>query len=102
MSEANYMNGTNYVYHCNCTAPIGGVEALEEMIEQGAKISGEEAVDRIEKDTIRSVFGDGALGEGGVDLREDPCVNFFKSSYQGTPCIYVRHSKIEHVFLEVD
>lgn len=37
-------------------------------------------------------------GERGLHLKDDWAVSYHRSSYDGQPCYYIRHSAIEHIF----
>jgi hypothetical protein len=42
-----------------------------------------------------------ASSRTGLTLKEDWAVSYYRSRYNGRPCYYVRHSAIEHIWLEV-
>ena len=35
---------------------------------------------------------------GGLRLKDDWHVGYFKSTYDGKPCYYIDHSRIEYIF----
>lgn len=37
---------------------------------------------------------------GGLRMSRDWHVGYYRSTYQGRPCVYFDHSRIEHIFLE--
>lgn len=37
---------------------------------------------------------------GGLRLKNDWHVSYHRSVYDGMPCVYIRHSAIEHIFVE--
>ena len=38
---------------------------------------------------------------GGLRLKNDWRVSYHRSTYGGTPCLYIRHSAIEHIWVQV-
>jgi hypothetical protein len=43
---------------------------------------------------------DTGRGKRGLRMKNDFAVSFYKSTYQGKPCLYFVWSHIEHIFLE--
>ena len=39
---------------------------------------------------------------GGLRLKNDWAVNFHKSIYEGKPCYYIQHSRIEYIWVKKD
>lgn len=35
-----------------------------------------------------------------IHIKNDVCVSFWKSVYDGQPCYFIRHSAIEYIFME--
>jgi len=39
------------------------------------------------------------IERGGLRIKDDYAVTYFKSIYDGQSCVYIRHSAIEHIFV---
>lgn len=71
-------------------------EKIDAMTEQGKEIS----CSTFLKNVNINVEDFGYVKSGkGLKLKDDRCVSFFKSIYEGRPCYYMCHSLIEYIYV---
>jgi hypothetical protein len=91
--------GYHYVGNCTDqhTAPH-----LEDMMDAAKRITYRTFVQAVGLDNVREVFRDYAWGHQRNDIRmkNDPYVYYYRSTFEGKPCYYVRHSGIEYIFVQ--
>lgn len=91
---------SNYEYFNNCVnwersdVDVG----LEEVIDNAEEITYEEMINEVSLDDLHEVFPSYVEGLGGLTLKKDWSVRYFKSKLHGKPVVYVQHSAIEYVF----
>jgi hypothetical protein len=90
--------GFSYIGNCTdkYTAPH-----LEEMMDKAKQITYRTFVKAVGLDNVREIFGDYSWGyqRGDVRMKNDPYVSYYRSTFDGQPCYYVRHSGIEYIFV---
>ena len=80
-----------YTFKTDCTSATGA--DIQEMIDRSRQITWETIRKRVGPEVIRDTFGNPTPA-----LKDDWAVNFYKSTYRGTPCYFIEHSAIEYVF----
>jgi hypothetical protein len=74
-------------------------QAIQDMIDQEREITYRTALKRIGRAELAKVFPTyDWKGSGGLTMRRDWHVGYYKSRYLGQPCYFVRHSAIEYIF----
>lgn len=96
-----------YSFITSCVNADG--DSINEMVSISDSFSSEQFL-RIAKkegflEEILDSFDYHSLGEAvgktpRQALRDDWSVNFAKSFYQGVPCVYMQHSRIEHIYMD--
>lgn len=94
--------GTTYRYVTNCTDDCHGPggEAIHEMVAQASDLSYRDLVKLVGKGQLAQVFPnyDWRTKPRDLTLAKDWAVSYHRSVWRGIPCVYVRHSGIEHIF----
>ena len=76
-------------------------ELLDPMIEGAVEITYRTFKKHVpDIDSWATCMGYGDAGELELKLRNDRLVQYFKSVYDGRPCVYLTHSAIEHIWVE--
>lgn len=94
---------TTYQYIGNCTndhmAPY-----LDDMMSNAVAISYTKLANAVGVENLALSFPDYNWGRkpGELRLRNDACVTYYKSTFRGWPCYYVRQSGVEFVFVPDD
>lgn len=92
----------DYEYVGCCTQMEGGnVQRLNEMIANEQKITLRTFRQYAHPKAFAEILE--ALGYvrgGKPSISGDHMVGFYKSQWQGRPCVFMRHSAIEHVFVK--
>lgn len=74
-------------------------DAIRDLIEHERAITYRTALKRIGRTNLARVFPDyDWRGQGGLTMKRDWHVGYYKSRYLGRPCYFVRHSAIEYIF----
>lgn len=85
------MNRKSYL--TNCTSASG--DSIRAMQDDAREVAFRTVCKHIEGGaaTLNEMFG--------TDPRvsQDWAVSFYKSTFEGRPCVYVRHSSIEYIFV---
>ena len=71
------------------------------MQEEATEITYDTFLRNVETSSLQSLAGRLRYEKdprNGLTLKRDPFVKYFKSHYQGTPCYYLCHSRIEYIF----
>jgi len=70
------------------------------MVDQSREVTFETLRKHVGTDNLKDMFPfyDWGNGHGGLRMKDDYCVSYYKSRYNGCPCYYVEHSRIEYVF----
>ena len=90
-------------YRINCTQlgsdSIGDLQAMTDCARPISYDSFRREVSGADLDMLADQFGYVKDPQrGGLSLRRDRMVEFFRSVYKGKPCFYMRHSAIEYIF----
>lgn len=72
-------------YYTDCTEAAGS--DIEEMVQRSEEITRETFLRRCVVSGLEWL------------VVRDPCVSYYKSTYKGMPCLFIEHSRIEHIFL---
>lgn len=89
-------------YLTSCVETLD-IDSLRKMCDRGRQVSYRTARDKIGRDVLASVFPDykWTRTPGGLSMRHDWHIGYFKSVFRGKPVYYVVHSAIEYIFWEV-
>lgn len=92
-----------YRYVGNCTDQTTAPH-LQNMMDTAKQIGYRTFVKAVGLESLSAIFADYAWGHsrGNLRMRNDPYVNYFRSTFDGKPCYYVRHSGIEYIFVDED
>lgn len=75
-------------------------DAIRDMIDHERQISYKTALKRIGRNELAKVFPDyDWQRSGGLTMKRDWHVGYYRSRYLGRPCYFVRHSAIEYIFM---
>lgn len=100
----------NFVLHTRCVDGAGYqfVEKLEAMTDRAREITAATFFRHVDERTaVHATGADYRVGRNPAHtdfqlrLKDDRCVRFYRSVFDGKPCYYLVWSAIEHVFLEV-
>lgn len=84
-------------YKTNCTLALA--EDIESMVDGSREITYETFMRHVSDYDLEALFPFyNWRGRGGLTLRNDYAVSFFKGNYVGKPVYYVQHSCIEYIF----
>ena len=89
-----------YHYYINCVSSDG--ESIGDMVDNAREIGYNTFVKGIDIEELKELFpfyNWGNRKENGLKLKDDYAVSYYKSIYEGRPCLYVAHSAIEYVFI---
>lgn len=78
-------------------------EALFEMIDKGKEITYSTLVKHVPVEKLSQLFDFYSWGPGrkdGLRLKNDWAVGFYRSTFAGEPCYFVRWSAIEYIFMQ--
>lgn len=89
-----------YIYKTNCTR--SSASALELMYEKSRAITFETFTRKCEWRELAKSLGYSVFRENGLKLKNDYCVSFYKSEFEGQSCYYMVQSCIDHIFLKID
>jgi len=87
-----------YSYETNCVGSTA--HAIQSMIDRARSVT----LQTIRRHCAELAEFERRMGydtgseRGGLRLRDDYHVSYFKSVYRGRPCYYVRHSAIEYIW----
>lgn len=76
-------------------------EKIDAMTEAATPIDVSTFIDEVGVAYLRTIppFDFYAWGdEPGIRLERDPYVSAYRSTYDGVPCLFIEHSRIEYVF----
>jgi len=92
-----------YEYYTNCVN-CRDVEALHEMIEIGQVMTKRDFWAIVGKDALKELFPfyKWNKSDDGISMWRDWSISYFKSYFQGKPCLYLVYSAIEYIFLDVE
>lgn len=84
-----------YVFATSCVGALGAdIDALNE---DATECTYEEMAKNCDLSAFERVF---EYGEG-FPLQEDQHVTYYKSLFQGVPCYYLDHSRIEYIWVNL-
>jgi len=88
-------------YHTNCVHSTG--EKINAMQATGKEISRRTflaEVDRVSLAEVERALGyDTGNERGGLRMANDWHVSYYRGIYDGRPCVYFDHSRIEYIFI---
>ena len=92
---------SNMAYRGNCIS-IGDGDAINDMKDNAREITYGTFMrycdTRSVQEVARSLEYDYSSNHGGISLRSDPYVSYWRSRYKGLEVVYFAWSGIEHVF----
>jgi len=86
----------------NCIGAIG--EDINDMTDDASQITRKTFLKHIDKQELKSIeeqLGYMSHYKQGLVMSSDWHVSYWKSKYQGNPCVYFDHSRIEYIFVEL-
>ena len=84
---------------CCISIPMSQVDDLNAMTDRARRITYRTARQHIGKNALALVFDNYDWGNGKyLTMKRDWHVGYYKSTFRGKPCIYVKHSAIEYIF----
>jgi hypothetical protein len=89
-----------YHYHINCIS--ARARDIEEMVDNSREVSYNTFMRHVDINEIKEIFpiyGWGKNKDSVLKLRNDYAVSYYRSKYRGQPCLYIKHSAIEYVFI---
>lgn len=94
------MNAWGYETDCtHSTGPL--ITAMQDAAKAITRRTFLRYVDRAHLTAIEGAFGYDVLHQrGGLRMSTDPRVGYYRSTYDGVPCVYFEHSRIEHIYTE--
>jgi len=81
-------------YETCCVSANG--DDITNMVDEAREIKYDTFMKHVDKEEVMNLLG---YPCGNLRLKNDWCVRYYKSKYQGKPCVYVNHSAIEYVFV---
>lgn len=101
ISEATSQNVYRYVGNCTSRhcAPY-----LEDMMDEAKEISYKTLVGEVGRALVAETFPDfdWSARPKYLTMSNDGVISYFKSTYRGHPCYYIRESGIEYIFSKAD
>ena len=91
------MADKKYHYATNCVCSTAG--NISRMIDTAHEISYATFRKYVNWQEVSEIFGYALHPKKGLMLKNDWAASFYKGKYCGVPCVYMRHSAIEYVFL---
>ena len=96
------MNRMRYLTNC-VEVGMSELEHLQAMQDEGREVTlatGRRHCDPADFRAFERRMGYDTGGErGGLRLKDDWHVGYFKSTWKGRPCYYIVHSAIEHIWV---
>jgi mRNA degradation ribonuclease J1/J2 len=90
------------VYVRDCVSfDSSDVHLLNECVDVAVEITRRTFLKHVDIDSLRQLereLGYMAHAKQGLTMASDWAVSYFKSTFNGRPCVYVRWSAIEHIF----
>jgi len=86
-------------YLTNCTNASG--RSINNMVNIAREISYKTFCKYVSQETMQELFPTYSWGnkrDGGLYIKDDFAVRFYKSTYCGKKCVYIEHSAIEYIF----
>lgn len=86
-------------YLTNCTCGDG--QGITDMVDGARQITYETFCKYVSQEELKELFPQYSYGNerGGLFLKNDWAVRFYKSVYRGKKCVFIDHSCIEYVFV---
>ena len=86
-----------FTYHTCCINST--LEAINNMTERAKKITYKTFIKHVDWREVSELLGYELHPANGLILKNDYCVGYYKSVYEGYPCYYIEHSRIEYIFI---
>jgi len=87
-----------YHYHTNCISARGN--DISDMVDSSREIGYNTFIKNVDIEEIKEAFPQYDWDRrGGLKLKDDWAVRYYKGIYRGQPCVYIDHSAIEYVFI---
>ena len=81
-------------YITNCVNSTS--ELIEEMVDNSREIKYSTLLKHVSQKELDEIFP--IYNGSGLTLEKDYSTSYYKSKYNGKPCVYVEHSRIEYIF----
>jgi hypothetical protein len=89
-----------YRFQTSCVAAAAAdIEAMTDDDVQ-VEVTYTEMAKHCDLRSFESTFGYGP--DIGLELKDDTMVSYWKSTYQGRPCYFLDHSRIEYIWVKTD
>ena len=90
-------------YVGNCTN-AHMADGLSDMMDNAVEVSYRTLVAAVGRDALAEAFPqfDWSSRPRDLTMKDDYAVSYYRSTFKGKPCYYVRESGIEHVFMDHD
>ena len=90
-------------WECVTTCVYSTAELINNMVNAAREIKYETALRHLGAELLAEIFPGYTWGKGtrqGLRLKDDYHVSYYRSRFEGKPCLYVEWSGIEHVFTQ--
>jgi hypothetical protein len=86
-------------FHISCVE--ASAKYINAMVDNSREISYQTLLRHVGFKHLMEIFPSYEQNGAGFGLRfkDDYAVSYYKSKYRGKPCVYVKHSAIEYVFI---
>jgi hypothetical protein len=92
--------GPKAVYLRNCTSFTSeDIHLLSDMVENSHQITYSTFTSNTVWKPVAADLGYSVTTEFGMRLSQDLCVTYYKSTFDGKVCYYMKHSAIEYIFI---
>lgn len=94
---------SNYRYRCSCIEST--YEKISTLTEKAGPITYDTFCRKVNKQDWNELlqklgYDTGTSQRGGLRIKDDWHVGYYSSTYEGKPCVYLEHSRIEYIFVE--
>lgn len=75
-------------------------QSIIDMVDEAKEITFRTALKLIGRNELAEIFSDYTWGRRiGLKMKNDWCVRYYKSTYEGNSCVFIDHSAIEYIFI---
>ena len=75
-------------------------ELIDNMVDSAIDITYRTFIQYVDIQELSEMFGYVMNSRNGLTLKKDWAVSYHRSTYDGQPCYYLRHSAIEYIFVK--
>lgn len=87
-----------YRFYTNCVCAKG--DSITDMCDVAKEITFKTFMKHCDLESVLKSFGYAVGNEKGLHLKDDWCVKFYSSVFEGQKCYYMDHSRIEYIFVK--